>query len=443
MLLIENARLLTRDPARPYIEHGALLIDGKLIAAVGDKAELATAPPSAERIDARGRLVMPGLINAHHHIYSALARGMAIDGYAPRGFLDILSGLWWRLDRALGLDDVRISARLNAIDCIKCGVTTIFDHHASYGAVEGSLFVIAEELQAAGLRSALCYELSDRDGAGKAQAAFAENLDFIRHAAADDSDTLYALFGLHASFTLSDGSISRAVQDIPAGVGFHIHVAEGADDLLHAQRFHDCRVVERLHRSGVLGPKTIAAHCIHVDEHELELLKDSDTMIVHNPQSNMGNAVGCPPLPQMLKSGLLAGLGTDGYTADMLESMKAVPLLHKHDSGDCAAANDAAELLLFANNPRIAARYFRTPLGVLQAGAAADVIICDYDPPTPMSAANAGGHLQFGVGGRDVSTTICGGRVLMRERRLTGLDEQETCAKGREQAAALWRRVNA
>lgn len=442
MLLIINGRVATRDAENRFYARGAVAVEGEAIAAVGEEAALCAAYPDAQLLDARGGLIMPGLINTHQHIYSALARGLSIRGYAPQGFTDILEGLWWTLDRKLNHADNRISARLTAVDCIKNGVTTIFDHHASYGETAGSLFVIAEELRAAGLRSVLCYELSERNGADRAEAAIKENLDFIDYTARDESGLLAAMFGLHAAFTLSDATLARCRGLIPAGCGFHIHVAESRADLEHSLAHYGLRVVERLHRAGILGPHSIAAHCIHIDAAEMELLKESGTMVVHNPESNMGNAVGCPPTMEQLARGILVGLGTDGFTNDMLESLKAANLLHKHALADPNAAWAEAPQMLFVNNPAIAARFFAAPLGVLAPGAAADIVICDYQPITPLDSGNLNAHILFGLNGRAVTTTIVAGRVLMLNRELMFLDEAEIAAKAREQAAGLWQRIN-
>ncbi|MEG2212946.1 MAG: amidohydrolase family protein, partial [Clostridiales bacterium] len=287
----------------------------------------------------------------------------------------------------------------------------------------------------------LCYEVSDRNGAVQAQAAIAENQHFIRYAAQDSSGRVAGMMGLHASFTLSDATLDQAMS-CAVGAGCHIHVAEGREDQQDCFGKYGKSVVTRLAERGVLGPLTIAVHGVHTDAAEIALLKASDTIVVHNPESNMGNAVGCPPTMQMLAQGLLCGLGTDGYTNDMLESYKVANLLHKHALEDCNAAWTEAPAMLFVHNPAIAARFFPGTLGVLEPQATADVIICDYQPLTPMDATNADSHILFGLNGRGVTGTIAAGKVLMWDRQLTMLDEERIIATAREQAAALWRRIN-
>ena len=225
MLLMGNGRLITRDAANPFQEDGCVAMEDNRIVEIGGTAELKGRYPNAEFVDAHGGVIMPGLINAHEHIYSAFARGMAVRGYNPKGFLDILDGLWWTLDRHLLLKDTRLSADATMIDCIENGVTTLFDHHASYGEISGSLFAIADSAKQYGVRANLCYEVSDRDGPEKMRAGVRENVEFIRYAQKDESGMLAGLFGMHAQFTLSDATLAYCREQAPEGAGYHIHGA--------------------------------------------------------------------------------------------------------------------------------------------------------------------------------------------------------------------------
>lgn len=443
MILVGNGTVITRDPAQPFLAKGAVAADdGGLICAVGPEARLRKAYPGARYVDARGGVIMPGLINMHHHIYSAFARGLTLKGYDPKGFLDILEGMWWRLDRALTLEDAYHSAMATYLDCVRNGVTTVFDHHASYGAVEGSLDEISRAADRLGVRTCLCYEVSDRDGEELCQRAIEENARFLKQAARRKDDMQYGMMGMHAAFTLSDRTLERCMEALPATAGCHIHVAEGLDDARHSLQTYGKSVVRRLRDKGILGRKTIAAHSIHLSWEDVQILRETDTMVVHNPESNMGNAVGCANIPEYMRAGLALGLGTDGYTSDMLESYKAANALAKHNSQDPAAGWTEIPAMLFENNPAMAGRYFKTPLGVLRPGAAADIIVLDYDPLTPMDESNLNGHLLFGVNGRSVTTTIAAGKVLMEHRVFQTVDEAKVLADARQQAASLWRRVN-
>ena len=441
MLLVFNGRVVTRGENNRLIENGCVAVDGWRIAAVGDAASLRAAHPNAETLDARGGLIMPGLINAHNHIYSAFARGLSLPGHSPKNFLEILEGLWWKLDRCLTADDAYWSAMAVYIECIRNGCTTVFDHHAGYGGTRGSLFAIAKAAAELGVRSCLCYEVSDRNGETQAREAVAENAEFMRHAG--DNPMLQGMTGLHASFTLSDKTLALCRECTPADKGFHIHVAEGLDDVYDSLKQYGKRVVQRLFDQDILGPNTIAGHCIHVNGLEMEMLQQTATMVVHNPQSNMGNAVGIPPCMEMMRRGILLGLGTDGYTNDMLESEKAANCIHKHLLCDPNAAWAEVPKMLFENNAAMAGRRFGIKTGVLEPGAAADIIVVDYHPHTPMTADNCDGHILFGVSGRAVSSTIVNGVVRMKDREVVGIDAQAVAAKCREQAAALAARIHA
>ena len=442
MFLIGNGRLFTRDEKNSFFENGAVVWTDNTIVEVGDFETLKKKYADAEFIDAKGGVIHPAFINTHEHIYSALARGLSIKGYAPNGFLEILDGLWWTIDRNLDNDLTKLSAEATYLECIKNGVTTIFDHHASFGEISGSLFAIEEAARDFGVRSVLCYEISDRDGKEKAHAAIKENVDFAKHALSLKDDFIKGMMGMHASFTISDETMELCRKEKPKELGYHIHVAEDILDLHRCLKEHGKRIVDRLYDWDVLGEKTLLAHCIYVNPHEMDLIRDTNTMVVHNPESNMGNACGCPPTMEIVHKGILTGLGTDGYTHDMIESWKVANVLHKHHLVDPGAAWAEVPEMLFQGNARIANRYFEKKLGVLEKGAAADIIITDYIPPTPMNAGNLNGHMLFGMNGRSVVTTVGNGKILMKNRELQGIDEERCLAKIREGAARLEKKIN-
>ena len=442
MLVIGNGKLFTRNDEMPFVENGAVAIEGTKIAAVGETEAIKKQYGDAEFIDAKGGVIMPAFINTHEHIYSAMARGLSIKGYNPKGFLDILDGQWWTIDRHLTLEQTKYSAVETLISCIRNGVTTVFDHHASFGQIGGSLFTIADVAKELGVRACLCYEISDRDGMDKARESVMENAEFIRYALKDDTDMIAGMMGMHAQFTISDATMELAAANKPDEVGYHIHVAEGIEDLHDCLKKYGKRIVDRLMDFNILGEKTLLGHCIYINPHEMDLIKDTNTMVVHNPESNMGNACGCPPTMELVHRGILTGLGTDGYTHDMIESYKVANVLHKHHLCDANAAWGEVPKMLFENNASIANRYFKTPLGVLKEGAAGDVIVVDYNPPTQLDASNINGHILFGMTGRDVVTTVANGRVLMKDREIKVIDVEEAMAKCREESAKLWHSIN-
>jgi len=350
--LVTHARLATLGDDPSLIEDGGLLVEGDHVAAIGTTGELAARFPAAERWDAAGQLVLPASICAHTHFYGAFARGMAVPGDPAANFPQILERLWWQLDKALTLEDVRYSALVCLVDAVRHGTTTLIDHHASPNAIEGSLDVIAEAVQEAGLRACLCYEVTDRDGPERARAGIAENVRFAEAQGSGPSDQMAASFGLHASLTLSDETLADCVAAAhELGLGCHVHVAEDSADQEDALRRSGKRVVHRLHDADVLGPRTIAVHCVHVDEGEIALLAQTGTWVTHQPRSNMNNGVGVAPVGQMLRAGVNPGLGNDGFSNQMFAEMKAADVVHKLAQRDPRAMpGDLVMQLAYANN---------------------------------------------------------------------------------------------
>ncbi len=442
MILLANGKVITRDADIGYLPDGGVLIDGNIIKEVNTTESLKKKYPDAEYVDAKKNVIMPAFINAHTHIYSALARGLSIVGNDPHNFYEVLDGTWWAIDRKLRLDCTRASADALYIDCIKQGVTTIFDHHASYAEIPGSLFSIADSAKKYGIRSCLCYEVSDRDGDEKTTEAIKENDDWITECEKQKDPMLAAMFGGHALFTISDKTFDRMNAANNGRTGYHIHVSEGMNDVYDSLRTFGRRPVQRLHDHGILGSQTILGHCIHVNPAEIELIRDTGTSVVNNPESNMSNAVGvCPVLP-LSRAGILCGLGTDAWTNDMLESMKAALCVQRLNACLPNVAWNEVTGMLFKNNAILAEKYFPAKLGVLKAGASADVIVMDYKPFTPFSDENVDGHILFGMTGRQCVTTIANGKILMKDRELIGIDEESENARILEASRKLWGDLN-
>jgi putative selenium metabolism protein SsnA len=416
---------------------GAVAVEDGRIAGLGPTAAFA-GQRFDEVVDAGGRVLCPGFINLHMHLYSTFATGLATA--RARDFTQVLETLWWRLDRALTLDDLYWSAAVPLVRSVRHGFTTVFDHHASPHAVQGSLDALARAARDVGVRAVLAYEVSDRDGPEVARAGIDENLRFLRAARASDG-RLAGAFGLHASFTLGDATLERVAGEEDArAAGVHVHVAEARSDVEATRARHGCGILARLERLGLLGPRSLCAHGVHLDQPELELLAARDGTLIHNPQSNLNNAVGFLDLVGRDLSRPRVGLGSDGMTSNLLEEVRASIFALHHLHQDPQAAFLQPVEALTRSNLEAARRFLSPDLGRLAQGAPADLVIFDYRPHTPLTPATLAGHLVFGLSQCEARDVLVDGEWVLRERRLTGVDEAEVAARAREQAAALWER---
>ena len=426
-MLLQGARLATFDP--PRVDQADLRIEGERIAERGQPL----APRAGEEVlELDGAVVMPGLVNAHTHLYSALARGMPAPSSPPRNFVEILQRVWWRLDRALDAESVRLSGLVGAIEAARSGTTLLIDHHSSPSFIRGSLGELQGALEQVGLRSALCYEVTDRNGREGRDLGVEENVTFARERS---TALTRGLVGAHASFTLGDeslGILSRAVAD--TGSSLHIHVAEDRADAEDSRARHGCTVAERLDRHGLLAARALLAHCVHLSPQEVQMVHAKGCWIAHNPRSNMNNSVGYAPTPELRR----AALGTDGTDEDMFAEMRVAYLKMREAGRDDAVP---ATLQMVAGGHRLAAALFGLPFGKLDAGAPADLVILDYRPPAELHGDNLGGHLLFGIDRSHVRSVMVAGRWVLRDRRLVTVDAADAFARARTAARDVWSRM--
>ena len=438
-MLITNATVVTWEKPNRLLPQHAVRIEGGLITAIARSGSLRARSASEEVVDAGGQLLMPGNICAHTHFYGAFARGMAVPGPAPADFPQVLDRLWWRIDRALTPDDVRASALVCLADAIRHGTTTLFDHHASPNCIEGSLDLIAGAVEQSGLRASLCYEVTDRNGEVGAQQGIQENVRFARRV---KPSRLACMFGLHASLTLSQATLEKCRAAAPGGVGFHVHVAEHEVDERDSVEKSGLRVIERFERLGLLGERSLAVHCVHVDTAEMQVLARTRTWVTHQPRSNMNNGVGAAPVEQLLAAGVRVGLGNDGFSNAMWDEWKAAYLVHKLAARDPRRMpGDMVIELAAYNNAELASLHFGAPIGRLAVGCAADFILVDYQPTTPLTAGNLPWHILFGFQSSMVTATMVEGVWLMRDRHVLTLNETHITRDSSELAQALWSRI--
>jgi cytosine/adenosine deaminase-related metal-dependent hydrolase len=404
------------EPAAGEAGTGGLAITGGTIVTLDPRAverrDVLLGDGPRRGLDASGCLVMPGLAIAHTHLYSALARGMPGPAEPPLSFREILEKVWWRLDAALDEKSLEASAELALLDAALSGVTAVIDHHESPFFIAGSLDVLARAARAVGVPAALCYGATDRHGAARAREGLAECERAIR-------EGLPAMVGLHAGFTVSDETLHAAVDLAKSTAAWlHVHVAE---DRCDEGSF------ARLEKAGALGPKAILAHGVHLSAEERARVRNTAAWIVHNPRSNLQNAVGYAN-PKTL--GSRVALGTDGMDADLFTEARVAHLRAREAYGP-ADGIDAVALLV--NSGRLADLTLGKRLG--------DWIVLDYDPPTPLTAANLAEHVLFGMGTRHVRDVVVNGEVVVRDRQPVRVDAARIRARAREEAARLWRRM--
>jgi putative selenium metabolism protein SsnA len=411
----------------PRLEPGDVFVDGARIASIGQT------PEGAPRRDCSGCLIVPGNVCAHTHLYSALARGMPYSLQPPSNFLQILQRVWWRLDRALDEDSIRGSALVGGMEALLAGTTTLIDHHASPNAIDGSLDIIADALEELGLRSVLCYEVTDRDGARRALAGLNENGRFL----GTKRSLACGMVGAHASFTLSTETLAACAEIAGAHrTGVHIHVAEDEVDQRDCLARFGTRVVQRLADGNALRPDALLAHCVRVDEAELATIRQSGATVAHNPRSNMNNGVGRAPVGGL---GDHVALGTDGIDADMFaEARTGYFRLREED----LRAEPEWTFGLMAEASAFVGQLLDEPdLGRIEPGAPADLVVLDYHPPAPLTGENAAGHWVFGLTAGNVRDVIVDGELVVADRRLTRSDQEKIAADAVAVTERLWRRM--
>lgn len=424
-----------RDPK--IINDGGVAWRAGRIAEIGAFDELVFRHPTAEVIDAAGGLVLPGLVNLHHHFYSSLARGLD-PGVEMPGFGEILDGLWWRLDRALDEEAIEVSAELALAESIRWGATTVFDHHASPSCIRGSLRRIADVVERSGITAVLCYEVTDRNGHADAVLGIEENLEFFDHVA--DHPTLCGMMGIHAGFTVTDETLAAVATSRPRQMGVHIHLAEAAIDAGVSRLAYGAAPVDRLEAHGLIDDRMLAIHAIHLGPDDRRLLARRGATLVHNPESNANNGVGRLDLVEAAADGCRIGLGTDGMGSAMLAALRAA-FLGLRDGRRDPTVGFAVVPELLAVNAELAGRMFDEPLlGRLEPGSPADLVVLDGVPPTPVTPENWFAHLVYGCVQIPVRHTIARGRPVYRDHRHTTLDPSAVAERARRLAPVLWER---
>ncbi len=432
-ILLHNLRIIDPFGEREFLEHASILIEGDHVKFVG--RGYAHVGFKGEILDMQGKTVLPGIINAHTHLYSTLAMGMPPPQKSPKNFVEHLEEVWWKLDRGLDQDSTRASFEAGLMDCIRNGTTTIIDHHASPEFIEGSLDILAELAESFGVNISLCFESSDRNGKDNFKAELLENVRAIKKYS--DHPYICPRLGLHASFTLSDESlkmVGEQLKQLP-NCGIHIHVAEDLADEKDAQARGYRSVIQRLDDFELLSNQSLIIHGIFMTREDRHILLKRGCKLIHNPTSNANNQVGV--LESEIIEAMSPGLGTDGMQNNMLKEAKEGTLVR--------AATDSSPVdyleMLFANNPDISVKIFGLLLGHIEEAGQADLVFYDYEPRTELNSENYKGHLLFGLGlPSDVMTR---GVFRMRNNHLVDMDESRIRENARKQSQRLWSAIKA
>jgi 5-methylthioadenosine/S-adenosylhomocysteine deaminase len=416
-LIVSGGTVVTMDASRRVIEDGAVAVAGGRIVAVGKRSDIVRQYAAREVIDARGRAVIPGLINGHTHVPMTLFRGIADD-------LDLNEWLTKYIFPAeaknVNEDFVRAGTQLGLAEMIRGGTTTYCDMYYFEDA-------IAEETERAGVRGLLGETVIDFPVPDNKTWPDAMRYTERFVARWKGNRLVTAAIAPHAPYTVSEAHL-REVKAFSDRTGAPIvtHVAETRKEVEDISRDHGARPVEYLARIGFLGPRDVFAHTVHITEGEINLLKQNGVGSVHNPQSNMKLASGVAPLPQMMRAGVAVGLGTDGAASnndlDMWEEMDTAAKLHKLTTGDPKTLT-AAEAFALATINGARSLHMDSDIGSLETGKRADIVVVDLDALNQTPRYNIYSHLVYATKAADVLTVVIEGRILMRDRRLLTLNE--------------------
>lgn len=431
---LTDVTLVNFDP--PSAVGGALRVEDDRIAACGPSVE----PHEGDEVlRLPGRVVMPGLVVGHHHLYSALARGMPAPPEPVRDFHDTLKKVWWVLDRALDRETVELSGLAGLLNAVPCGVTAVMDHHASPSCIAGSLDRLAAAFERVGVRGLLCYETSDRGGPAEARAGVEENRRFLEQSAR--SSMVRGLAGAHASFTLSDDSLKALAELVErTGSGIHVHLLEDPVDRDLSYERWGADPVSRLERFGLLTERALLAHGVHLTGSEMERLARASSFLAHNSRSNMNNRVGHAPLGRLEGLGVNLVMGTDGIDGDLWTEARTAFFRGREEA---IPPSFGLPLKLLWGPHKILRQVFGLEFGALAPGAPADLTVVHYHPPTSMDGDNLAGHLFFGgLGPQTVESVMVAGEFIYKDRRFVRVDPKEILDRCRRAASALWGKMS-
>ncbi len=432
--VLKNVTGLTFSDENSFLDNTDILIENGKIKKIGGIKN-----GSLKAYDMSGKIVTPGIINAHMHFYSTLGRGLSIPGNPAMNFKEVLEKFWWRLDLELSEEELYYSVIFPILEGIKWGTTTIFDHHVSTKFIGGSLDAIKKIMDDFYLKGTLSYEVTNRNGNDIFQREVRENLAFFKKTKKDEN--IRGMLGLHANMTLSDDDLRYISENTPNDLPIHCHLAESSIDQDFVRSLNYKNVTERLNKFDLLRKNSLLIHGVATERSEWELIRDKNSYLIHNPSSNLNNAVGIFDLLEAIETGLTVGIGTDGmHNIPLKEYQLAYYLTHIKNKLPSVGWVEVFNTL--RNNGKIASNIFERRIGVIEEGADADLAFFDYELPTPINNGNTIGHFLFGMINSRVSDTISNGHFLMKDFNFTfDINQENIIKRSQEIAKKLWKRI--
>lgn len=428
-IIIKNGYILTMDPAQDDIKRGVVVIEDGIITQVSESTD----ETADTVIDAKGGVVMPGLVNTHTHAGMTLFRGYADDLTLP----DWLENHIWPAEAQLTDNDLYIGTKLACLEMIRSGTTAFVDMYIHVDRV-------ARAVEESGMRAALSYGMIDLGDETRAESELKEGRRFVKEWNGRADGRITTMYGPHAPNTCSREFLMKVKEQAKQdNAKIHIHVLETEAELNQMKEQFGMCSVNMLDEIDFLDNDVIAAHCVWLSDGDMDILNERGVNVSHNPVSNMKLASGIAPVPKMLARGVNISLGTDGCASNnnlnMFEEMKTAALLHKVDTSDPTVLPAQQVLEMATIN---GARAMGINSGMLKVGCMADVIIVDMDKPHLTPRYNVASHLVYSASGADVRTTIVNGKVLMDDYKVLSMDKQTVMEKAKDAASNLISRVN-
>ncbi|MDA3885321.1 MAG: amidohydrolase family protein [Candidatus Delongbacteria bacterium] len=435
--IIYNANILTFGDKPQNIRKGALYIGRGTILDFGEEKDILSKHSSVEeKFDAQGKLVMPGYIDMHNHLYSSFFQNVPLKTKGINKHSDFMNKFWWELTGKLSSDGIYYSAVKGIINSIKAGVTTIFNLHSSPNCIDDSLYDLSEAFEELSMRGVLAYEISNRTSKEDAEKMLKANAAFAQEN--KNNPLVSGMIGIYNANEVSDDilrTISKFTDKNDIGVMIHLSESEEEEEWSVAKHKKYC--IDRLFDIGLLNEKTLLATANYLDETDIDIIKKSGAGVVLTPSSTAYKGFDMAPLGALFENKIPIGLGSDGiYPSIAGEAAFAYKMIRKDQKEFNSGNKDIGEIVT-SSSYKLANKFVSKSIGEIKLGAAADIIMVDYLPEHEITKDNLNTQLLFGIIPSRVSTSIINGNIVMKNFEMVGIDEHELNAKYLEFASEL------